>query len=199
MTLDIARVATRQREWDGSTGHEIGKTDNGIVLLSTYLYDGVRRLPLDVALYQHASSLPQDKEDPRFVKKPDLALKLIDQCLQRKYRPRVTVVDAGYGNNTSFIKQLESRKLKYIAAIAKNRQVTYQLSGEEQPCRHSVTEIAQVLDSEHFTPVELELDQPRTVWIATLQVQVPKLEARVGLPFNLTLRLGRKPLTLITS
>jgi SRSO17 transposase len=34
---------------------EIGKTDNGIVLLTTYLYDGVRRLPLDVALYQHAS------------------------------------------------------------------------------------------------------------------------------------------------
>lgn len=35
---------------------EIGKTDNGIVLVTTYLYDGVRRLPLDVALYQHTSS-----------------------------------------------------------------------------------------------------------------------------------------------
>lgn len=155
---------------------EIGKTDNGIVLLSTHLYDGVRRLPLDVALYQHASSLAQGKEDPAFVKKPDLALQLIDQCLQRNYRPRVTVVDAGYGNNTQFIKQLELRKLKYIAAIAKNRQVTYQLPSEEQPCKHSLTEIAQVLTCEHFTPVSLNLDQPRTVWVAMLQVHVPKLE-----------------------
>lgn len=37
---------------------EIGKTDNGIVLVTTHLYDGVKSLPLDVELYQHASSLP---------------------------------------------------------------------------------------------------------------------------------------------
>lgn len=79
---------------------EIGKTDNGIVLVTTYLYDGVRRLPLDVALYQHASSLEQGKADPNFKKKPDLALELIEQCLKRGYRPGVTVIDALYGNNT---------------------------------------------------------------------------------------------------
>lgn len=82
---------------------EIGKTDNGVVLLTTYLYDGVRRLPLDVALYHHASSLEQGKDDPSFVKKPDLALQLIGQCLQRGYQPGVTLVDAGYGNNTPLI------------------------------------------------------------------------------------------------
>jgi SRSO17 transposase len=154
---------------------EIGKTDNGIVLLSTHLYDGVRRLPLDVALYQHASSLDYGKQDPDFVKKPDLALQLIDQCLERGYRPRVTLVDAGYGNNTPFIKQLESRKLIYIAAIAKNRQVTYQLPSDEAPRKHSLTEIAQALASEDFIPVVLNLDQPRTVWVATMQVHIPKL------------------------
>lgn len=79
---------------------EIGKTDNGVVLLTTYLHDGVRRLPLDVALYQYASSLEQGKADPNFQKKPDLALDLVDQCLKRGYRPGVTVIDAGYGNNT---------------------------------------------------------------------------------------------------
>ena len=155
---------------------EIGKTDNGIVLLSTHLYDGVRRLPLDVALYQHASSLDYGKQDPDFVKKPDLALQLIDQCLERGYRPRVTLVDAGYGNNTPFIKQLESRKLIYIAAIAKNRQVTYQLPSDEAPRKHSLTKIAQALASEDFIPVVLNLDQPRTVWVATMQVHIPKLE-----------------------
>ncbi len=74
MTRDIApsgnETAGVRRHYIG----EIGKTDNGVVLLSTHLYDEVRRLPLDVALYQHASSLAQGKEDPAFVKKPDLAL-----------------------------------------------------------------------------------------------------------------------------
>lgn len=155
---------------------EIGKTDNGVVLLTTHLYDGVRRLPLDVALYQHAGSLEQGKDDPEFVKKPDLALQLIDQCLQRGYRPGVTVVDAGYGNNTPFLKQLESRKLVYVAAVAKNRQVSYQLPEDEKPRKRSLAEIAQALSVAAFTPVSLHLDKPRTVWVAVMQVQVPKLE-----------------------
>lgn len=157
---------------------EIGKTENGIVLLTTHLYDGVRRLPLDVALYQHARSLEQGKDDPEFVKKPDLALQLIDQCLQRGYRPGVTVVDAGYGNNTPFIKQLESRQLTYIAAIAKNRQVSYQLGSDEKPCKRSLAEIAASLAMEDFAPVSLNLAQPRTVWVATIRVHVPKLEGK---------------------
>ncbi len=155
---------------------EIGKTDNGIVLLTTYLYDGVRRLPLDVALYQHASSLEQGKTDPNFKKKPDLALELIEQCLKRGYRPGVTVIDAGYGNNTPFLKQLESRKLTYVAAIAKNRQVTYQLPTDEYPRKQGLEAIAQVLTPEQFTPVQLNADKARTVWVALLQVHVPKLE-----------------------
>jgi len=155
---------------------EIGKTDNGIVLLTTYLHDGVRRLPLDVALYQHASSLEQGKADPDFKKKPDLALDLIDQCLGRGYRPGVTVIDAGYGNNTPFLKQLESRNLSYVAAIAKNRQVTAQTSVDASARKQGLEAIAQTLAAEQFTPVQLNLEQPRTVWVALLQVQFPKLE-----------------------
>jgi SRSO17 transposase len=33
---------------------EIGKTDNGIVIVTTHLYDGKKSLPLDIELYQHA-------------------------------------------------------------------------------------------------------------------------------------------------
>ncbi len=65
---------------------EIGKTDNGIVIVTTHLYDGVRSLPLDVELYQHADSLPKGKEDENFVKKPDIALKLINKTIERKYQ-----------------------------------------------------------------------------------------------------------------
>lgn len=165
---------------------EIGKTDNGIVLLTTHLYDGVRRLPLDVALYQHASSLEHGKEDVNFVKKPDLALQLIEQCLARGYKPGITLIDAGYGNNTPFLKQLESKKLVYIAAIAKNRQLTCQLPTDERPSKHSVAEITQMLAAEHFVPVQLAGDKPRTVWVALMEVHVPKLEGSrwLAIQFN---------------
>ncbi|EGK89651.1 transposase, IS4 family protein [Microcoleus vaginatus FGP-2] len=63
---------------------EIGKTDNGVVVVTTHLYDGVKSLPLDVELYQHAHSLPQGKENPEFIKKPDIAIKLIDKCLRKE-------------------------------------------------------------------------------------------------------------------
>lgn len=42
---------------------EIGKTDNGVVIVTTHLYDGVKSLPLDVQLDQHASSLANGKQD----------------------------------------------------------------------------------------------------------------------------------------
>lgn len=52
---------------------EVGKTDNGLVMVTTHLYDGVRSLPLDFAQYLHADSLEKGKEDPEFKKKPELA------------------------------------------------------------------------------------------------------------------------------
>lgn len=48
---------------------EIGKTDNGIVVVTSHLYDGRKSLPLDIELYQHADSLSEGKQDPLFEKK----------------------------------------------------------------------------------------------------------------------------------
>lgn len=72
--------------------------------------------------------------------------------------------------------QLESKKLTYIAAIAKNRQLTCQLPSDECPHKYSVVQIAQMLPAEHFVPVPLGSDKLRTVWVALMQVHVPKLE-----------------------
>ncbi|PMB08433.1 IS701 family transposase, partial [Fischerella thermalis CCMEE 5282] len=91
---------------------EIGKTDNGIVVVTTHLYDGRKSLPLDIELYQHADSLPEGKQDPEFEKKTELAIKLIDQSRARGYQPGIVIIDAGYGNNTSFLLELEKRQLK---------------------------------------------------------------------------------------
>jgi len=103
---------------------EIGKTENGVVVVTTHLYDGCKSLPLDLALYQPASSLAEGKEDAEFHKKPELAIQLIDRTLQRGYRPGIVLVDAGYGNNTSFLLALEKRPLKYLGGVAKNRKLT---------------------------------------------------------------------------
>lgn len=100
---------------------EIGKTDNGIIVVTTHLYDGTKSLPLDIELYQHASSLPEGKQDAEFQKKTELALSLIDKTKARKYQPGIVIIDAGYGNNTSFLSELEKRQLKYLGGIAKNR------------------------------------------------------------------------------
>lgn len=44
---------------------EIGKTDNGNVVVTTHLYDGQKSLPLDLELYQHGDSLPEGKKAHR--------------------------------------------------------------------------------------------------------------------------------------
>ena len=70
---------------------EIGKTDNGIVAVTTHLYDGKKSRPLDIELYQHANFLAQGNKDPEFKTKPDLAIALIDRShaarIPTRYRP----------------------------------------------------------------------------------------------------------------
>lgn len=102
---------------------EIGKIDLGIVVVTTHVYDGIKSIPLDIELYQHADSLAEGKQDPEFEKKPELAIKLIDLTLSRGYQPGILIVDAGYGNNRSFLLKLENRHLNYLGGLAKNRKV----------------------------------------------------------------------------
>ena len=151
---------------------EVGKTDNGVVVVTTHLYDGVKSLPLDVELYQHASSLAAGKADPLFIKKPELALKLVEKSLELGLRPKVVLVDAWYGNNSTFLKQLESKKLKYVACLAKNRKVIYQLKSNEIKVETRLDELAKRLQAQAFTAIQLDLEAPRTVWVATVEVEM---------------------------
>jgi SRSO17 transposase len=154
---------------------EIGKTDNGIVVVTTHLYDGKKSLPLDIELYQHASSLPEGKKDIEFKKKPELALELIDRSLERGYRPGIVLIDAGYGNNTTFLLQLEKRKLKYLGGLAKNRKVITEIETNKRE-QMRLDKLAQSLSVEDFTPVQLNQDKPKNVWVATAKVELSQLE-----------------------
>ncbi len=139
---------------------EIGKTDNGIVVVTTHLYDGKKSLPLDIELYQHSSSLAEGKKDPEFKKKPELALELIDRSLSRGYRPGLVLIDAGYGNNTSFLLSLEKRRLKYLGGLAKNRQVLITQSEKTQE-KIRLDNLAQSLPAQAFTPIQLNVENKK--------------------------------------
>ncbi len=156
---------------------EIGKTDNGVVAVTTHLYDGKKSLPLDIELYQHASSLPQGKKDIEFKKKPELALALIDRSSTRGYRPGIVVIDAGYGNNTTFLLELEKRKLKYLGGLAKNRKVIRETQTSKRE-EIRLDKLAQSLPVEAFTPIKINLDKPKTVWVATVEVELSQLEGK---------------------
>ncbi|VEP14030.1 transposase (fragment) [Hyella patelloides LEGE 07179] len=149
------------------------------MIVTTHLYDGVRSLPLDVELYQHADYLPEGKEDKDFVKKPDIALKLVNQTLKRKYRPGIVLIDGGYGNNSTFLKELESLKLNYIGGLAKNRLATViNPQTEEKQSEKRLDEIILSLLSEDWIAVTLELERPKTVWVATICAEINGLEAK---------------------
>jgi SRSO17 transposase len=145
------------------------------VVVTTHLHDGKKSLPLDLELYQHANSLPEGKKDPKFKKKPELALALIERSLMRGYRPSIVLIDAGYGNNTTFLLELEKRKLKYLGGLAKNRKVIGETSANERE-EIRLDKLAQSLPDEAFTPVQLNLDKPKPVWVATVEVELSQLE-----------------------
>ncbi|BBD67714.1 transposase [Nostoc commune NIES-4072] len=156
---------------------EIGKTDNGIVVVTTHLYDGRKSLPLDIELYQHANSLPEGKQDSEFEKKTELAIKLIDRTIERKYQPGIVIIDAGYGNNTSFLLELEKRQLKYLGGVAKNRKITINISENIQQTIR-IDELAQSLPKEAFTEIQLNLDKPRIVWVVTREIEISQLKGK---------------------
>jgi hypothetical protein len=156
---------------------EIGKTDNGNVVVTTHLYDGKKSLPLDIELYQHATSLAEGKKDPEFKKKPTLALELIDKSLRRGYRPGIVLIDSSYGNNTSFLKELEEKKLNYIGGIAKNRNILVKnKSGISEEIR--IDEYAQWISSEEFQEIQILGEKPRTLWVAIIEAEISKLKGQ---------------------
>lgn len=87
-------------------------------MVTTHLYDGRKSLPLDIELYQHANSLPEGKQSAGFEKKPELAIKLIDLTLKRGDQPGIVIVDAGYGNNTSFLLEARESEIKVFRWIS---------------------------------------------------------------------------------
>ena len=112
------------------------------------------------------------------MKKPNLALNLIDKCLKRGHRPKIVLLDSSYGNNRHFVPQLEGKKLKYIVGLAKNRRVFLQQESTDDKIKVRLDEVTKSLKPEAFTELTLQLEKPRTVWAATFSGKTTGLEGK---------------------
>ncbi len=171
----IGEIGRTSHAFEETSNDVSSKTDNGNVVVTTHLYDGKKSLPLDIELYQHGDSLPEGKFDKNFKKKPTLALELIDKSLDRKSRPGIVLIDSSYGNNTSFLKELEERKLNYIGGIALNRNILIKdKSGKTEAIR--IDEYAPWICDEEFQEIQIPGEKPRTVWVAILSAEISQLK-----------------------
>lgn len=70
---------------------------------------------------------------------------------------------------------MEKRNLKYLGGLAKNRKVRV-VSETESSEEIRLDTLAQSLAEDSFTEVILNLEKPKKVWVATVEVEISRLE-----------------------
>ena len=106
----MAHVA---RQYLGS----VGKTDNGIVVVSTLWADERVYYPLHVAPYTPAGRLPGGTSDPGFATKAQLVLQLAQQARTARIPFAALVADSWYGDNPKFVADLHKAGLPFVVAL----------------------------------------------------------------------------------
>jgi hypothetical protein len=101
------------RQWLGS----LGKTDNGIVAVTSLWADERVYWPIDVVPYTPASRLAAGNRDPAFRTKPQLAAELVHAARKAGIGFRAVVADCFYGDNTGFTEALGRAKVAYVLAV----------------------------------------------------------------------------------
>jgi SRSO17 transposase len=101
------------RQWLGS----LGKTDNGIVAVTSLWADERVYWPIDLVPYTPASRLPRGKRDPAFRTKPQLAAELVQAARTAGIGFRAVVADCFYGDNEGFTQALGQAKVAYVLAV----------------------------------------------------------------------------------
>jgi hypothetical protein len=107
------KTAHVARQYLGS----VGKTDTGIVAVTSLWADERVYFPLHVAPYTPASRLPEGKRDPSFRTKPQIAVDLVDAALAAGVTFRAVVADCFYGDNLQFEETLAAAGLPYVLAL----------------------------------------------------------------------------------
>jgi SRSO17 transposase len=121
----------------------VGKTDNGIVAVTSLWADARCSWPLHAVPYTPASRLPKGKRDPGFRTKPQLAAELVAAAQQAKIPFRAVVADCFYGDNTGFVEALSRAGMAFVLAL-KPRKGTWAPDAEPHTPVEAARELAGV-------------------------------------------------------
>ncbi len=97
----------------------VGKTDNGIVAVSTLWADERVYYPLHVTAYTPAGRLSAGRNDPDFATKPQIAANLVGRAVTRGVGFAAVVADSFYGpsQTDTLIGELHGANLPYVLAL----------------------------------------------------------------------------------
>src|SRR5918995_517433 len=110
---DGTATAHVARQYLGS----LGKTDNGIVAVTSLWADERVYWPVHVQPYTPASRLPKGRRDPGFRTKPQQAAELVAAARAAQIPFRAVVADCFYGDNDGFTEALGRAKVAYVLAV----------------------------------------------------------------------------------
>lgn len=101
------------RQWLG----RLGKTDNGIVTVTTCWADANLYYPLHAVPYTPAHHFPTGKKDPGFRTKLRIAAELARTAKSAGVPFRAVAADCGYGDHQSFLRDLFEAGLPFVVAV----------------------------------------------------------------------------------
>jgi hypothetical protein len=112
------------RKWGDKTAHvgrqylaNLGKTDNGVVSVTSLWADEGIYYPLHYAPYTPAHHFARGKADPQFRTKRQIAAALVGRALAAHIPCRAVVADSFYGEDEPLRQELRARGLGYVLAL----------------------------------------------------------------------------------
>jgi SRSO17 transposase len=115
------------RKWGKHTAHvgrqwlaNIGKTENGMVSVTSQLADEGMYYPLEVELYTPAHHFEGGKNHPKFRTKLKIAKELVEQAVENSITFRAVVADSFYGENRQLKRSLGELGVGYVPALKKS-------------------------------------------------------------------------------
>lgn len=112
------------RKWGKSTAHvgrqwlaNIGKTDSGVVSVTSLWADEGVYWPVDFEPYTPAHHFEGGKNDPEFRTKLKIASELVELAVRRSLPFRAVVADSFYGEDEGFKQRLSELDVGYVLAL----------------------------------------------------------------------------------
>ncbi|SOF02492.1 DDE superfamily endonuclease [Streptomyces sp. OV198] len=119
MERDAETAAVRVSAGEGLGGWlgRLGKTDNGIVTVTTCWADENLYYPLHAVPYSPAHHFPKGKSDPGFRTKLQIAAELARTAKAAGATFRAVAADCAYGDQDGFRRQLAAAGLPFVMAL----------------------------------------------------------------------------------